>query len=580
MFGDVATHSATVDDEPQLSAGALLADEISWTLSMMVELDRPIDELTAYLRACAERLRECEPGPLLIELLELLSGPQIPSDAFVDEAVLGAWDRVRAWTESRFYTAALPFIERDEYGSRVEAVRCALGLSRQGATNVLLIARRLAETFPATMDQLRAGQITHKHVWALFETTRMLSEDEAVAVEAATRAEAPEQTVADYRRALDKARAVAVPDFADRQAKSRVTGRGVSRWTDREGQPKLLANLPAEDLAAAWEALTRRADASRLPDDPRGHAARMADALTEALTGQPAAYDPRREPETPTTPGSEFEQAFPEPAPTAEPESTPAPSPEPPTTPPTSAPTGDLVEIHVVVPVATLTGGTMPATCDLPVANRKTRRAARRPRKGPARRGRVLTSKSFAVIGIDSLLGRTNLPGELSGNGWVPAATIRRLAQGNVLLRRLVVDSAGRLLDAEFTLELPAGMAPDATTEAALLAAPYRADALDYGVTVYRMPAELGRFIALRDRTCQIPGCSQAAWRCDCDHAIPFPRGSTSAANCGALCRRHHRLKTLAGWTLVRTGDGHSVWTSPAGHSVLRRPFSYLRYLS
>ena len=83
---------------------------------------------------------------------------------------------------------------------------------------------------------------------------------------------------------------------------------------------------------------------------------------------------------------------------------------------------------------------------------------------------------------VRSLLGRTNLPGELSGNGWVPASTIRRLAHGNVLIRRLVVDSAGRLLDAEFTIELPPGAAPDATTEATLLAAPYRAEALDYGM--------------------------------------------------------------------------------------------------
>jgi hypothetical protein len=61
---------------------------------------------------------------------------------------------------------------------------------------------------------------------------------------------------------------------------------------------------------------------------------------------------------------------------------------------------------------------------------------------------------------------------------------------------------------------------------------------------------------------------------------VPFPRGSTSAANCGALCRFHHRLKTHAGWLLTRIDDGHSLWTSPAGHSVLRRPFNYLRYLS
>jgi len=41
--------------------------------------------------------------------------------------------------------------------------------------------------------------------------------------------------------------------------------------------------------------------------------------------------------------------------------------------------------------------------------------------------------------------------------------------------------------------------------------------------------------------------------------------GATDRANCGMLCRRHHRLKTHTGWELTRRGDGAVSWTNPTG---------------
>jgi hypothetical protein len=69
----------------------------------------------------------------------------------------------------------------------------------------------------------------------------------------------------------------------------------------------MLADLPPEDIAAAWEALCRRADEIAQPDDPRARPARLADALVEAITGVPAANDPRRRPDTPTTPTDDWQ---------------------------------------------------------------------------------------------------------------------------------------------------------------------------------------------------------------------------------------------------------------------------------
>ncbi|WP_345477051.1 HNH endonuclease signature motif containing protein [Nesterenkonia rhizosphaerae] len=57
-------------------------------------------------------------------------------------------------------------------------------------------------------------------------------------------------------------------------------------------------------------------------------------------------------------------------------------------------------------------------------------------------------------------------------------------------------------------------------------------------------PLALREVLAFRDGTCQEPGCSVAAERCDLDHHVPWPAGETRASNLQHLCRRHHRQKS------------------------------------
>lgn len=573
------------DVEPVLDLTCELTGYLRYALDSQRDPELTAVDLDAALRSIACRLPECPPGVALSGLLVEL-GRVAGDDGFVAEALLSGWDRQRAWTLAQFYVAAQPFTDPGPARSRTEALRHSLGISAQGAANVALVATRLCTLFPTSFAQLRAGQVTQGHVWALVETTRDLSDEAAGAVEQATWADAPHQTIAEYRKALDRATLVADPEAAQRRTTAKVVGRHVTRWTARDGVAKMLAQLPAEDLAAAWDALNARAAGIRTDDDPRRHGARLADALVEALTGHPAAHDPRRRPDTPTTHYSEDPDADPDGL-AADPPV--APTPAPPPTPPAPTPPaggGGAVEVHVVVPVTRLLPpgeGEAEAELALPVANRAQRRAGRRASRWTGRatrRGRVLTSRSIAVVGLDTLMGRAQLPGELTSAGWVPADVLHRLVQGQVLLRRLVVDAAGHLLDAEHTVALPVGELPSAATEQALLSASFRQVPLDYGATVYRMPAVLHRFIVLRDRTCTVPGCGQPATRCDADHAVPYPHGPTSQANCGALCRWHHRLKTLTGWTLDRLDDGSVLWTSPDGHTRRAPAFSYTRYLS
>jgi HNH endonuclease len=78
-------------------------------------------------------------------------------------------------------------------------------------------------------------------------------------------------------------------------------------------------------------------------------------------------------------------------------------------------------------------------------------------------------------------------------------------------------------------------------------------------VRQYEVPERLKQQIQLRDGTCVFPHCTRPASACDSDHIEPYDEGgSTSTANLAPLCRRHHRLKTHAGWSYQRTGPASS----------------------
>ena len=139
------------------------------------------------------------------------------------------------------------------------------------------------------------------------------------------------------------------------------------------------------------------------------------------------------------------------------------------------------------------------------------------------------------TIDLPTLLGLADSPGELSGYGPIPASIARALAaDGN--WRRLITE-------------------------------PITGHLLEYGRETYQPPQALVDFLLARDRTCRFPGCRQPAQRGDIDHAISWEEGgNTDAANLGLLCRRHHRLKTHDGWSIVSKEDGSCTWRSPTGH--------------
>ena len=147
------------------------------------------------------------------------------------------------------------------------------------------------------------------------------------------------------------------------------------------------------------------------------------------------------------------------------------------------------------------------------------------------------------TIDLPTLLGLAENPGQLAGYGAIPASVARALASDGKWQRFITDPQTGTLLD--------------------------------FGRESYEPPQALVDFLIARDRTCRFPGCRHSAARADLDHAKSWESGGeTSAANLGALCRRHHRLKTHGGWKLKSHSGGACTWTSPLGkiYEVPARP--------
>ena len=146
------------------------------------------------------------------------------------------------------------------------------------------------------------------------------------------------------------------------------------------------------------------------------------------------------------------------------------------------------------------------------------------------------------TVALSTLLEVDEQPGELDGPGPIPAALARALAfDPNGTWRRLLTDANNRLVDVT--------------------------------ATTYRPPANMARFVRLKQQTCCFAGCRRRAIGCELDHIIPRCQGGqTTPSNLQPLCARHHHLKHEAGWTVKREPDGTTVWTSPTGHTYARPP--------
>ena len=135
-----------------------------------------------------------------------------------------------------------------------------------------------------------------------------------------------------------------------------------------------------------------------------------------------------------------------------------------------------------------------------------------------------------------TLLGASDESATLEGYGPIDAATARRIAAHAPSFFRLLTHPVTGVL-------------------------------LDLDRTVYRPPADLKRWLEVNDAFCTFVGCGRRARDCDLDHTVDAQYGgATRADNLAHLCRHHHRLKHMTGWSVTQTRDRTITWTSPTGH--------------
>ena len=167
------------------------------------------------------------------------------------------------------------------------------------------------------------------------------------------------------------------------------------------------------------------------------------------------------------------------------------------------------------------------------------------------------------LVPLDVLLGPSadSCPAELPGLGPLPDAVARAVARAARTVRVVPLDERGSVAVA---CVLPA-REPDAPSDPDTGPDSHACAAVHPGSDTYRPGAAVLRRVRARDVTCRWPGCTVRAARCDVDHTVPFPEGSTRECNLACLCRLHHRTKHRAGWTVTQLPDGRLRLISPTG---------------
>ena len=155
-----------------------------------------------------------------------------------------------------------------------------------------------------------------------------------------------------------------------------------------------------------------------------------------------------------------------------------------------------------------------------------------------ARKRNAVGVKVGLLIPVMSLLGDSDEPATLEGYGPIDIATAKKLAASAPSFYRVLTH-------------------------------PITGTILDIDKTTLRIPADMRRWLEIRDETCIFPGCGKGARHCEIDHTTDRQYGGiTKVTNLGHMCKKHHREKHHTLWEPEHQPDGSIRWTSPTGHVV------------
>lgn len=212
------------------------------------------------------------------------------------------------------------------------------------------------------------------------------------------------------------------------------------------------------------------------------------------------------------------------------------------------------------------------------------------------------------TVGLATLLGLDEQPGELPGWGPVTASVARAVAARHhgAQWRFAILDDDGRLLTDGTTRHRPRALRDPVQAEGGIVELHLPATLLDDPDLAQHHPAwatlltdlarqhadprpleqdpharfpgrRLRRRSQLTFQRCVFAGCRRPATACDQDHRHDHAQGGkTEEANLAPACRHDHTNKTQHGWRLVRIDPHTYRWISPLGrkHTVLIDPIA------
>ena len=491
-----------------------------------------IDRFQNTLDSRATELLNSVPGIETLTALVAIDPEDLSRGARVD--YLSAVERQTGWLQALIQRAivAVAGAEPSEADGIYEGVddaerediSAALRMSGNSAQYKIDIARSLINTLPNTCSALATGEISPAHANVIArETAAAIREGlptEAIArIEESAIAHAEFHTPAQVGNKVRTMLAQVAPkEFEEIVVRARET-RKVSMYRESDGMATVVAILPAEDAQTVMSAIENFViRANRRDEEARNHAAK-AEIIRAAFIGRaPSTYESAKRKSGVNGAGfsgAGFSGADVNGADVngekteMTPEEEAAFSNE-------YAPDLRTMDMKRADALSEIAGIAVSLSADEAKSHRR--------------------SVSVNVtVDLKTLLGLNENPGQLAGYGVLPAQIARALASEGKWRRFITDPNTGTLLD--------------------------------YGRDSYQPPQDLVDYLIARDRTCRFPGCRQSAARADIDHAEAWEDGGeTSAANLGALCRRHHRMKTHGGWNLTSNEDGSCNWESPDGH--------------
>jgi hypothetical protein len=247
----------------------------------------------------------CPPGGSLAGLTDAATRDGGLAELDDDEliGVLRAWRRLESWCSSSSLAAIAELARRrpaertppaqpGEFPVQLsefigDEVAAALTLTARTADVYLELALDLAIRLPGTARALHDGAIDYPRARLIADLTRVLSDDDARAVEARILPAAGQQTTGRLRAAVNRAVLAIDPAAATKRREEAQKDPRVRRWQEDAGTAALAGyGLPPAEVLEADQRLTDRALALREAGLPGSLEELRARAYLDTLLGQ------------------------------------------------------------------------------------------------------------------------------------------------------------------------------------------------------------------------------------------------------------------------------------------------------